>query len=363
MSEAAEERLIAPVECVVEIDNAEITSLYPYIKSVEVKMSRSAATTCTILLDSTRDETGEWLVQDQDYMVPWKKLKIEAHFGSYKEEVMRGYIRDVRVQHPQDMAASVVTVTGQDDSILFDREHIRKTWSREDEQKTDGEIATEIASDEGLQADTEDGLRNNSLLQDETSITFLKKRAEANGFELFFRQGNLHFYSPRLDEQPQDAIMVYAGLSTNCLNFEANYDGHKPDQINVVRAPDTGTDPEAEVLKPDLTLLGKKAADSQQMGLTKFQWNMNQPRGATRAEAEARTQAAVNKNAWKIQATGELDGALYGHVLLSHKTVEVDGVGSTWGGKYYVDEVTHVFSIEGYRQNFKLLRNATGQQL
>ena len=81
--------------------------------------------------------------------------------------------------------------------------------------------------------------------------------------------------------------------------------------------------------------------------------------GASRAELERRAQAKADENAWKISAEGELDGTLYGHVLLTHVTVEVDGVGETYGGRYYVDEVTHHFDSEGYRQHFKLLRNAT----
>lgn len=363
MTTSSEQSFTAPVECVIKIDENEIKELYPYVKSVEVQMSRSKATICKIIIDSFRDETGEWFVQDKDYVRPWKQLKIEAHFADYQEEVMRGYIRDVEVQHPNDMSASIVTINGQDDSMLLDREHIRKTWSTEEGQMSDGEIADEIATNNTLESDTEQGLRNTSLLQDETSIAFLKKRAEANGFELLFREGKLHFYSSRLTEEPQSTIMVYAGLDTNCLSFNGKYNGHKPDQIKVVRAADTGTDPETEIITPDITLLGNTAADSNSMGLTTFEWSMNQPRGATRAEANSRAQAAANNNSWKIGATGELDGALYGHVLLTHKTVEVDGVGSTWGGKYYVDEVAHKFSLEGYRQRFKLLRNAVGQQL
>ena len=78
-------------------------------------------------------------------------------------------------------------------------------------------------------------------------------------------------------------------------------------------------------------------------------------------EARTRAQAKANENAWKIKADGELDGSLYGHVLLTHKLVGVYGVGETYGGLYYVDQVTHSFGQNGYRQSFKLLRNATGQ--
>ena len=353
----------APVECVIKIDDQEIVDLYPYLISAEVRMSRDAATTCTLKLDTLRDEQGEWLVQDQGLFAPWKKLLIEAQFGERRQEVMRGYIRDLQADHPLEMADSSVTVRGQDDSMLLDREHIRRVWSTEDAQMTDGQIAEQIAQDHGLRADTEPGLRNATLSQDDTSIEFLQQRAMANGFELFLRDGVLHFYAPRLTEQPQATILVYAGLSTNCLSFQVRFDGHKPDSVRVVRGADTGVDPEFAVLEPNRPLLGTTPADSRSRGLNNFEWSMNRPRGATRAEADARAQAAANDNAWKISANGELDGALYGHVLLSHATVEVDGVGSTYGGKYYVDEVTHLFSRDGYRQRFKLLRNAIGQQI
>ena len=78
-------------------------------------------------------------------------------------------------------------------------------------------------------------------------------------------------------------------------------------------------------------------------------------------EARTRAQAKANENAWKVKADGELDGSLYGHVLLTHKLVGVYGVGETYSGLYYVDTVSHTFDQNGYRQSFKLLRNATGQ--
>ncbi len=42
--------------------------------------------------------------------------------------------------------------------------------------------------------------------------------------------------------------------------------------------------------------------------------------------------------------------------------INIDGIGSTHGGTYYVDEVTHVFTKSGYRQRFKLTRNSTNAE-
>ena len=62
-------------------------------------------------------------------------------------------------------------------------------------------------------------------------------------------------------------------------------------------------------------------------------------------------------------ATGELDGSRYGHVLRAGEPVAIDGIGERYGGVYYVDKVSHRFTVDGYRQSFELMRNAYGDNL
>lgn len=364
MTATTPERIREPVECVITVDDEEITELYRYLREVRVKLSRRSAATCTLMFDSIRTESGEWLIQDGGPFLPWRSLRISARFGSRTEEVLRGFIRQVRVDNPPDMSASSVTVEGQDESLTLDREHVRRTWSSTANPKADGAIAAEIASANGLEAETEEGLTNRSVVQDGTAVRLLQERAEANGFEFFVRAGKLHFRPPQLDGDPQPTILVYAGHATNCLRFSVNFDGHKPDQVRVVRAAETGTASDDHTVAPNLPLLGREAASSssERAGQPPFVWTLQQPSGATPEEALARAQAAANENAWKLAAEGELDGVLYGHVLLTHQLVEVDGGGEVYGGRYYVDEVEHQFAIDGYRQAFKLLRNAIGRE-
>ncbi len=349
-----------PAICKIFVDDEEITDLAAYMVEATVDTSRSEAAVCTLVFDTLRLEDETWQVQDAGVFLPWKPFRIEAVFEDYSEEIMRGYVRAVRADTPEQLGNAKVIVFCQDGSLLLDREHIRKAWSREDEAMNDGEIVSEIASDY-FDVESEDGLSNISLNQDGTSIQFMRDRAEANGYECYVREGKLYFKPPQLDEDPQASIMVYKGERSNCLRFSVQHDGHKPDQIALVRAADTGTELEQESFTPDLTLLGDEAATSENMGLDPFVWQMPRPAGSSLEEARARAQAKANENAWKVIAEGELDGSLYGHVLLTHKPVGVYGVGDTYGGLYYVDKVTHVFAQSGYRQSFKLLRNATGQ--
>jgi phage protein D len=349
-----------PGECIVRVDGTELTELYPHLRSVEVEMDRQGAAVCTLEFETFREEGEHWRVQDSELLEPWKPIVIEAVFGDRTDEVMRGYIREINVDCPQEMGEASVTVSGQDESILLDREHVRQLLSEEDAPQSDGDLASRVASDNGFDARVEAGLTNRNLHQDATHVRFLRDRAEANGFELFVREGTLHFHPPELDGDPQPTIYVYGGAETSCLNISIQHDGHRPDRIGVTRAADTGEDLEETEVIPTLSLLGERSADSESSGLTPFLWRMEQPAGATLEEAQTRAQARANESAWKIRASGELDGIIYGHVLLTHQTVRVEGIGETYSGLYYVDSVKHTFDADGYRQQFRLLRNATG---
>lgn len=343
------------------MDGEEITDLYVYLATAKVDMGRTTPALCTLTFDTVQLDDATWAVQDAGIFEPWKEFRIDADFGEYQEEVMRGYVKTVQADSPEQMGEAKVTVVCQDETIILDREHIRKTWSLEDEVMSDGDIAREIAGANNLDSDVDDGLSNISLYQDNTNIRFLNDRAEANGLELFTREGALCIKPPQLDEDPQASIMVYAGPRTNCTQVSVQYDGHRPDQVGVMRGAATGTEIEQETLGPDLTVLGRKAANSEDAGLSPFVWQVQRPAGSSMEEATARAQAKANENAWKVRARGELDGSLYGHVLLNHKPVGVYGIGETYSGLYYVDSVVHVFDQAGYRQMFNLLRNATGQ--
>jgi hypothetical protein len=356
----ASEQLRQPVECVIKVDDAEISDLYPFLREAQISMSRRAATTATLTFDSVRFEDGQWSVQDAGVFEAWKRILVEAVFGDRHEEIMRGYIKEVRCEYPEDMSAARVTVNAQDESLVLDREHVRRALSTEDAPMSDGDIVSSIARDHNLDVSADTGLTNTSLNLDGTYVRFLHDRAEANGYELYVREGTLYFKAPDLAQTKVDPILVYAGPATNCLRFAAQYDGHLPDEVAVTRAAESGTDAEESRYTPNLDLLGTVPANSASRGLQPFVWRMQAPSGATAAEVQSRAQAKANESSWKITAEGELDGALYGHVLLTHQLVPVDGAGATYDGTYYVDEVQHHFSLEGYRQGFKLLRNATG---
>jgi hypothetical protein len=157
--------------------------------------------------------------------------------------------------------------------------------------------------------------------------------------------------------------MVYAGRSTNCLSLEITDDGQRPDSVTFDHPPrEEGAQPVTETVTPDVATLGASAVADEGASLgTPSVWRVSREGDETEEETRARAQALVNEHSFRIRANGEIDGSLYGHVLKPGRTVTVDGTGTRYGGTYFADKVVHRFSPEGYRQQFELMRNATGE--
>jgi hypothetical protein len=353
-----------PAECIIRIDNEEISRLYPYLIEVRVECSRGQAWSGTLRFDSRRDENGVWTIQDDAAIRPWKPIVIEAAFGSTVEEIVRGYIREVHAEYPEDPGATTVTVELQDASLEMDRQHIRYPWGAPD-PTTDAEILRKIVSRYPLSLDPHNGhgLDGLTINQNATDIVFLRQRAEANGYELIIERGVLYFGPMRLDAKVQETILVYAGRDTHCFRFDVRANGHQPDAVGYDVAPETGSQPVEQVVQPDLAILGNEPASSEESGLTPFVWRVNRPGSVSAPELDAYARGRANELSMRVRAQGELDGSLYGRVLCVGRPVGVDGIGPTMGGTYYVDAVSHVFSVDGYRENFTLIRNAYGDNL
>jgi hypothetical protein len=342
----------------------EITDLYPLLLEVTIDTGREEPAIAALKFETRRDNQGMWTVQDAGIFAPWEPIVIEASFGTSTQEIMRGFIREIRADYPENAGDTIVTVECQDESIRMDREHKRLVWGAET-PTNDREIVTAILGNHGMVLDSSSGAGMSNLVinQDDTDISFLHKRAEANGYDLLFQGGMVYFGPMRLDAVAQETIMVYAGQATNCLRFNVRDDGHQADRVIFNRPETKGAGAITELLHPNLPLLGPESPAITGGDLPDFAWRMTRQDGMSEEEWTARAQRRANELSLKIKAAGELDGSLYGHVLRVGEPVGVDGVGDRYGGIYFVDRVLHVFSMEGYRQSFHLLRNAYGDNL
>ena len=354
----------APAECKIEINNVVIEDMYAALVEVEVTTDRSQFSEATLVFETRRLEDGNWTIQDDDRFRPWSAIIITALFGDSEEEVMRGHIREVNAEYPAEKGTAKVIVTCQDHSLKLERLQRNEPWGHET-PTTDGMIATQIAQRNqlGLLETPGEGQTVEDLTQNMTDYRFLLERATASGYELYFRGDTLYFGEMRLSSEVQPTILVYAGTSTNCIRFNIQDDGNRPESVSYEVAAATGSEPNPQTVTSNLELLGTRPLDSSQAGLEQFSWRPQRQGVSDETQMQALAQQMANEESMKIKVNGELDGSLYGHVLRVGERVGVDGVGERYSGTYYVDTATHRFDMSGYRTTFKLLRNAYGDNL
>lgn len=350
-----------PASCIVRVSGSEISDLYQNLTEVSATLDRQNSAEATLVFETRRLEDGNWNVHDDERIRPWNSIAIAATFGSREEAIFDGYIRQVKVEFPEQKGAATVTVTCQDTSLLLDRTQRNRRWGS-DVPVSDSQIVSEILSDAGLSSLDAPGEGFSDLVvqQNESDIRFLNKRARENAYDLFFRESQLYFGPLRFDRSPQATILVYAGNATSCIRFDLDDDGHHPDAVIYEIAGESDDTTQEQTVQPNLPLLGNEAVSSANSGHGDFAWRMTREGISNDSQAQRRAQAQANDEALKIKATGELDGAMYGHVLLAGDPVAIDGVGNRYGGRWYVTKVEHRFDMNGYRQTFEVARNAYG---
>lgn len=357
-------RSAASVAVAVGRAGADLGDLAALVASIDIEAGRNEAATGSITFDDRRREDGNWMVADSGLFRRWEAIKVSADFKTHVEEIFRGYVAALKPQAPQNAGEAKLVVELQDDGMALNREHMRRVWGA-DAPMTDRAILEELIAPLNLRvaSGSANGRQARALSMDTTPIQFLRERARANGYELIFARGEVFFGPMQLGSQVQATIMVYAGSATNCLSFAVTDDAQRPDAVAFETAPrGEGAAPVTAVVRPDQPVLGTTPVAEEGAGTgTPSVHRIAREGDEDEDEIRARAQALANDASFRIRAVGELDGTLYGHVLLPGRLVRVDGVGSRNSGLYYVDKVTHQFRPDGYRQGFELIRNATGE--
>ena len=357
------EPYVQPAECIIKVEGEEVSELYPFVSSVTVEASRSCFSEATITFISPVDENDHWQVADDERLLPWNSIEIIADFQTGTEEIMRGVILQGAPDFPVNAGETSVTIIARDQSALFDLGTRQRTWGEHPLGTSDTLILTELTSEAGIGIDPLSGPGHSGIIvkQRTSDIVFLKKRAELNGYELLFEEGNVYFGPLRIENESQPQILAYAGRRTNCRTFKPSNNGHQARRFTYAQRDATGDAGGDVTVEPNLPLMGSMPARSSSNNADNQHSRIDRRTTPNEDENQALALGMANEGDLSIRAEGELDGTLYGHVLKVGLPVEIDGVGDLYSGLYYVDTVTHHFDQTGYRQKFNVVRNALGR--
>jgi phage protein D len=347
--------------CVIKIDGKEASDLYPDIINLEVEVDIEAAAVFNLNLPLNLDGQGQWSFIDDQRLQPWAEVQIEAGFENEVDEIFRGFITHIIPHIETELSKSYLAIRGMDFTIAMDTKEILKAWP----DKMDSEIAHEIFSSYGLEAEIQDtGVVHDdsvsTILQRETDIRFLKRLARRNGFECFVEKGKGFFRSPNFQAPSQKVLAIHFGEETNLSSFKAEVSATRPFIAEMSQLdPRTREEQNGTAIFSERHQLGATAA------LDFFPADippgLHVVRGglATNPEQMQKLcQALVDESSCFVEAWGEIVSHLYDAVLKPRQPVAIKGVGERFSGIYYVTNIRHKFAPNNYTQRFCAKRNA-----
>lgn len=346
---------------IIKFDGQEHRDIYDALVAFDIEMDEELAGMFRLSLSITKQPDGTWTFLDDDRLVLWQNVSISAGFSKGTEEVMSGYITHVRPLFSSEQSQCILEIWGMDGSVLMDREEKLKDWPN----KKDSDIASEIFSSYKFSPIVDDTAvihdeAISTIIQRETDMQFLKRLALRNGYVCYVEGVKGYFRKPNFEEKPFPVLAVHFGDETNvsALSFEVNT--LRPTNVSMLQIDRTNKQVlEAAAENSQHKSLGKKKPSDflpSQVNSGHLYMSMNAATG--NPEMTTICQELYHQGQWFVTAEGELSGNIYGRVLKPGRTVTIKGVGKTYSGVYYITYVNHSFTHNGYRQYFRIKRNA-----
>ncbi|MEV8509047.1 contractile injection system protein, VgrG/Pvc8 family [Actinoplanes sp. NPDC051475] len=342
----------------IEIGGAEAPEIYDDLLSLEVELDEQLTGMFRMTLALLPRPDGSWAHLDDERFTVWQKVAISAGLDGDTPQLISGYITHLRPDFGPGTDQCVLEVWGLDAGVLMDRADKMRAWAG----KRDSDIASEIFRGYGLtpQVTATDVVHEeqvSTIVQRETDLQLLKRLALRNGFECWVDGETGYFGPSALSGSPQPVLAVHFGDQTTVDRFRLEVDALAPATVAMHQIDRiTGEPLAATAEKGSEKLLG--AGGLPEPGVEAARVEVAQTVATGLPEMDALCQGLCDRGAWFVTGEGEVAANQYGTVLKPHATVTVKGVGEAYSGVYYVTHVTHRFTVDGYRQDFKVRRNA-----
>jgi phage protein D len=333
------------------------------IGDIRVDHAIGMATEAEVTLPVTTDDNGLWSVLEEDWVQPFKRLRIEIKVGDGDfVPLIDGPIVAQRVELHAGPGDSQMVLVVQDDSVLLNREEKVDMF----EDRADSDIASQLIADRGLTPQVDDVPASGSALQRVvvqrgTNMQLLRELARRHGMFVYVKPGDAPGQSIGVFQRPQLTVgdlpeILLLGPDRNIGKFSAEFDALKP--MTAQAGSVTLADVSPQTSDADSSSLNPLNGDAVHDVLTELADTMLLRTREEVTDLDEATQAAVNESAWAYSASVELDADSYDGVVTPYQVVRVVGVGGYLSGDYLVSRVTHLITDASYKQQVALRRNA-----
>jgi phage protein D len=344
----------------IEISGVETADLYNDIVSLEVELDDELAGMVRLILAMPQDDDGIWKYLDDPRFNIGHDLLVSAGVGGDTAELFTGTITHLKPDFGGDLDECRLEVWAMDHSVSMDRTDVLAAWPN----YKDSDIAAQIFQTHKLTAKVDDTEvvhddAVSTIIQRETDIRFLKRLAARNGYDCYVDGKTGFFRKPDLTAPPQPLLAVQFGDETTVVRFAVTVDGLAPTTIAMSQLDRISKEPHRVVVDaPKQQALGKATAGRYIGGALAGRVEIGQTVTTGAPEMARLCQGLYDHAEWFATAEGEIAANQYGHLLRPRRTVTIKGVGATHSGLWYVTHVTHIFTDDGYTQQFRAKRNA-----
>ena len=315
-----------------------------------------------------RSDLLDYALQLGPLLQPFSRVVLIVSFGGLPEVLMDGIITNQQFSPGSEPGTSTLTLTGEDVSVMMDMEE----RSVEHPAQPEMAIAAKIIATYAQYGLIPMVIPPPSLdmpipieripVQQATDLEYLIAMAERFAYVFYVMPGpapltNTAYWGPPIRVGiPQRALSANMGSQTNVNSIDFEHDGLAATTIS-----GSVHDRRLNSSVPVQTFASLRIPLARPSLLAQRRVRRFRGTGLDTMQAFARAQAETDRSHDQVvKASGELDALRYEAILKPRALVGVRGVGDTYNGFYYVQQVSHSISKGSYTQRFSLEREGTG---
>ena len=315
-----------------------------------------------------RSDLLDYALQLGPLLQPFSRVVLIVSFGGLPEVLMDGIITNQQFSPSSEPGTSTLTLTGEDVSVMMDMEE----RSVEHPAQPEMAIAAKIIATYAQYGLIPMVIPPPSLdmpipieripVQQATDLEYLNAMAERFAYVFYVMPGpapltNTAYWGPPIRVGiPQRALSANMGSQTNVNSIDFEHDGLAATTIS-----GSVHDRRLNSSVPVQTFASLRIPLARPSLLAQRRVRRFRGTGLDTMQAFARAQAETDRSHDQVvKASGELDALRYEAILKPRALVGVRGVGDTYNGFYYVQQVSHSISKGSYTQRFSLEREGTG---
>ena len=295
-------------------------------------------------------------------------IKVGVNRPIKRQILIDGIITNHQVVPSNQPGESRLVVTGEDISLMLDLKEKSTIY----ENQSDNQIVSKLLQNYQkywLKTDVQKSeytptKEKRMTNQQGTDLEFIQQLARRNSFIFEIKPSNtpgknIAYWGEEKQSitSYQPALSMNMGAFTNVdSSITFNFDALKPTELQVEIIDDT-TGEQTPLKIP--TSPGQPLAREPAKPLRQSILGNSDKLDPIPAKLQAESELSRSRED-AVTASGEVDTVRYGHILQVRQLVGVRGVGKSYGGYYYVKQVTHRIKRGEYKQSFTLIREGRG---